>query len=384
MNSAAPNEPVLLRRDEGQVAILTLNRPRAMNALSGDLIDALQAEFDKLAKDREIRCVVIDAKGDRAFSTGHDLREVAAGHTFMLEDYKLQPGDQVCVLDERGTQVSSAELSELLKAHEMRGTKRLVAGEYTVLVAKGRSDGRTVVIVPEIKDGQPTGLVLLHVRLVDELDRAPDADVVALQWKLADWGGLRAALPREFPGNEFYFQPADMVSQTLNFGLSAPIDIQIQDTYYVVAHFHYVMVAGSLFAFFGGIYYWFPKATGRRMNDVLGRIHFWGSFVCMNVIFMPMFIQGLGGMNRRMYDGGLTFQHNASLLQWNIVIGIAAWVMGLVQVPFIINVFTSMFSGKKVESDNPWEATTLEWTLPSPPDFHSYEKLPVFKEAAHH
>ena len=76
--TAAPNEPVLLRRDEGRVAILTLNRPHAMNALSGELIDALQAEFDRLAKDREIRCVVIEAQGDRAFSTGHDLREVAS------------------------------------------------------------------------------------------------------------------------------------------------------------------------------------------------------------------------------------------------------------------------------------------------------------------
>ena len=76
--TAAPNEPVLLRRDEGRVAILTLNRPRAMNALSGELIDALQAEFDRLAKDREIRCVIIEAQGDRAFSTGHDLREVAS------------------------------------------------------------------------------------------------------------------------------------------------------------------------------------------------------------------------------------------------------------------------------------------------------------------
>ena len=76
--TAAPNEPVLLRRDEGRIAILTLNRPRAMNALSGELIDALQAEFDRLAKDREIRCIIIEAQGDRAFSTGHDLREVAS------------------------------------------------------------------------------------------------------------------------------------------------------------------------------------------------------------------------------------------------------------------------------------------------------------------
>lgn len=82
MSSAAPNEPVLLRRNEGQVAILTLNRPRAMNALSGDLIDALQAEFDRLAGERDVRCVVIEAAGERAFSTGHDLREVASSKDY--------------------------------------------------------------------------------------------------------------------------------------------------------------------------------------------------------------------------------------------------------------------------------------------------------------
>src|SRR2546421_10710897 len=82
--TTAPNEPVLLRRDEGRVAILTLNRPHAMNALSGELIDALQAEFDKLEKDKAIRCVIIDAKGDRAFSTGHDLREVAASDKYTV------------------------------------------------------------------------------------------------------------------------------------------------------------------------------------------------------------------------------------------------------------------------------------------------------------
>src|SRR5579871_1293839 len=80
--TAAPNEPVLLRRDDGHVAILTLNRPRAMNALSGELIDALQAEFDRLAVDQNIRCVIIDAAGDRAFCTGHDLREVASSKEY--------------------------------------------------------------------------------------------------------------------------------------------------------------------------------------------------------------------------------------------------------------------------------------------------------------
>ena len=79
----------------------------------------------------------------------------------------------------------------------------------------------------------------------------------------------------------------------------APPDIHLHDTYYVIGHFHYVVAPGTIFALFAGIYYWFPKATGRKMNELLGQIHFWGSFICINIVFMPMFIQGLGGMNRR-------------------------------------------------------------------------------------
>ena len=91
----------------------------------------------------------------------------------------------------------------------------------------------------------------------------------------------------------------------------APSDIHLHDTYYVIGHFHYVVAPGTIFALFAGIYYWFPKATGRKMNEMLGAIHFWGSFICINIVFMPMFIQGLGGMNRRMYDGGMQYAHNA-------------------------------------------------------------------------
>ena len=122
----------------------------------------------------------------------------------------------------------------------------------------------------------------------------------------------------------------------------APSDIHLHDTYYVIGHFHYVVAPGTIFALFAGIYYWFPKATGRQMNDLLGKIHFWGSFVCINLVFSPMFIQGLGGMNRRMYDGGMQYAHNAGLLKWNVVIGMAAWTLGLFQLPFIINFFMSI------------------------------------------
>src|SRR5579862_3691812 len=140
----------------------------------------------------------------------------------------------------------------------------------------------------------------------------------------------------------------------LPLGLAAS-DIHLHDTYYVVGHFHYIVAPGTLFALFAGIYYWFPKATGRRMNDLLGKIHFFGSFVCINVVFMPMFIQGLAGVNRRLYDGGRTYASGMSITHWNLVIGIAAWSLGLFQLPFIINFFASMKWGAAVDK-NPWEA----------------------------
>jgi cytochrome c oxidase subunit I len=156
----------------------------------------------------------------------------------------------------------------------------------------------------------------------------------------------------------------------------APSDIHLHDTYYVIGHFHYVVAPGTIFALFAGIYYWFPKATGRRMNDVLGAIHFWGSFICINTVFMPMFIQGLGGMNRRMYDGGMQYAHNAGLLKWNVVIGMAAWSLGLFQLPFIINFFWSLKGGRPV-GNNPWDATTLEWSAPSPPGHGNFLTEPI-------
>ena len=156
----------------------------------------------------------------------------------------------------------------------------------------------------------------------------------------------------------------------------APSDIHLHDTYYVIAHFHYVVAPGTIFALFAGIYYWFPKATGRMMNELLGKIHFWGSFICINIVFMPMFIQGLGGMNRRMYDGGTQFAHNANLLHWNLVIGMAAWTLGLCQIPFIFNFVTSIKWGKVVDK-NPWESTTLEWSAPSPPGHGNFLTEPI-------
>ena len=160
-------------------------------------------------------------------------------------------------------------------------------------------------------------------------------------------------------------------------------DLYLHDTYYVIAHFHYLVAPGTIFALFGGIYYWFPKATGRKMNDFWGKVHFWPTLICMNAIFLPMFLQGMAGMHRRWYDGGqgwnVANDHTIWGLtgfQWNAPISWAAWIMGLAQIPFIINFFWSIRHGEKV-NDNPWEATTLEWTAPSPPPHGNFAHAPV-------
>jgi cytochrome c oxidase subunit 1 len=156
----------------------------------------------------------------------------------------------------------------------------------------------------------------------------------------------------------------------------APSGLHLHDTYYVVAHFHYIVAPGTIFALFAGIYHWFPKATGRRMNDLLGRIHFAGTFVCMNLIFMPMFFQGLAGMNRRLYDGGLQYAFDRSVVGLHLIISRAAWTMALFQVLFIVNFFWSARFGRRTE-ENPWEATTLEWASPSPPVHGNFAAPPV-------
>ncbi len=151
----------------------------------------------------------------------------------------------------------------------------------------------------------------------------------------------------------------------LPLGLSAP-DIHLHDTYYVIGHFHYIVAPGTIFALFGGIYYWFPKITGRKMSELLGQIHFWPSLICMNLIFMPMMIQGMMGVSRRLYDGGATYTFAQGVLHWNVLMTQAAWTMAIFQIPFVINIIWSLFKGERA-NDNPWESTTLEWATPTPP-----------------
>jgi cytochrome c oxidase subunit 1 len=160
----------------------------------------------------------------------------------------------------------------------------------------------------------------------------------------------------------------------LPLGLAAA-DVHLHDTYYVIGHFHYVVAPGTIFALFAGIYYWFPKATGRKMNETLGKLHFWPSLIFINGVFMPMFFQGLAGVSRRLYDP-TQYAHALPTQPLNVVMSVSAWCLALAQIPFIINFFGSIFRGQKVDH-NPWHATTLEWQAPSPPPHGNFTSPPV-------
>ncbi len=162
-------------------------------------------------------------------------------------------------------------------------------------------------------------------------------------------------------------------------------DIHLHDTYYVIAHFHYIVAPGTIFAIFAGIYFWFPKLTGRMMNEFWGKVHFWTSLVFMNLIFQPMFAQGMAGMLRRMADGGANYSMakvpnavgglSEHLIGLHTYILWAAVGLALAQIPFILNVFYSIDHGKPAP-ENPWESTTLEWQTPTPPPHGNFSSPP--------
>ena len=169
----------------------------------------------------------------------------------------------------------------------------------------------------------------------------------------------------------------------LPLGLASS-DIPLHDTMYVVGHFHYVVAPGTIFALFAGIYYWYPKITGRMMNEALGLVHFVGSFISMNGILFPMLILGLGGVNRRLYDGGMQYALGQPLHGLQVGMSYAAWTLALFQLPFIWNVFASVKFGRVADA-NPWHATTLEWTAaPTPPIAHgNFETIPAVYRPAY-
>ena len=162
------------------------------------------------------------------------------------------------------------------------------------------------------------------------------------------------------------------------FLASTPVDMYMHDTYFVVGHLHYVLFGGSLFGAFAGITFWFPKMFGRMMNDRLGKVHFWLTFVLFNAVMFPMFVLGLNGMPRRIYDY-TQYAGLAHLAGLNRMMSVAAFCLFASQLIFAANFLWNMFRGKKA-GENPWEATTLEWTTPSPPPHGNFtEPLTVYR-----
>ena len=189
-------------------------------------------------------------------------------------------------------------------------------------------------------------------------------------WIATMWGG---SLSFETPmlwaiGFIFLFTVGGVTGVVLANG---GVDNYMHDTYYVVAHFHYVLSLGAVFAIFAGWYYWFGKMTGRMYNELLGKLHFFIMFIGVNLIFFPQHFLGLDGMPRRIPD------YTPAFAYWNKISTIGYMVMAVGMVIFFINMIWSLFAGKKAP-DNYWGegATTLEWTLSSPPPYHQFETLP--------
>ncbi|MEN9254734.1 MAG: cytochrome c oxidase subunit I [Gloeomargarita sp. GMQP_bins_44] len=193
--------------------------------------------------------------------------------------------------------------------------------------------------------------------------------VKIFSWTATLWGGkIRYTSAMLFAiGLLIMFVVGGLSGVTLG---TAPVDVHVHDTYYVVAHFHYVLFGGSVFGLYAGIYHWFPKMTGRMLNETLGKIHFVLTLIGANITFLPMHVLGTQGMPRRvaMYDPQFT--------TLNQICTIGAFILAFSVVPFLINVIWSWRWGPKA-GGNPWQALTLEWTTDSPPLIENWHQLPV-------
>ena len=189
-------------------------------------------------------------------------------------------------------------------------------------------------------------------------------------WIATMWGGsLSFKTPMMWSlGFIFMFTVGGVTGVVLANG---GVDTNLHDTYYVVAHFHYVLSLGAVFSLFAGFYYWFPKMSGRMYNEVLGQLHFWIFFIGVNVMFFPQHFLGQQGMPRRYPDYAEAYAY------WHLISSYGYVIMGVGMLFFFTNILYSLVAGKKA-ADNPWGegATTLEWTLSSPPPFHQFNELP--------
>ncbi|HEX2030613.1 MAG TPA: cytochrome c oxidase subunit I [Actinomycetota bacterium] len=195
--------------------------------------------------------------------------------------------------------------------------------------------------------------------------------VKIFNWLGTLWGGaIRFATPMLFS--------LGFVAMFIIGGLSGvthaivPSDYQQQDTYYIVAHFHYVLFGGSIFGLFSGAYYWWPKVTGRMYDERLGKLHFWLMLIGFNLTFGPFHILGLQGMPRRIdtYPAGMGWE------MWNFVSTVGAFMIAASILTFMVNAVWSAARGRKAEGD-PWDARTLEWSIPSPPPHYNFAEIPL-------
>jgi cytochrome c oxidase subunit 1 len=202
--------------------------------------------------------------------------------------------------------------------------------------------------------------------------------VKIFSWIATMWGGsIRFTAPMVWAiGFIFLFTVGGVTGVVL---ANAGVDRVLHDTYYVVAHFHYVLSLGAVFAIFAGWYYWFPKMTGYVVPDWIGRAHFWVSFVGANILFFPQHFLGLAGMPRRYVD------YPDAYAGWNYISSMGSYIFALGLVLFFYGIYKA-FADKVPAGENPWGegATTLEWTLTSPPPFHQFETLPRIAEDKHH
>lgn len=202
--------------------------------------------------------------------------------------------------------------------------------------------------------------------------------VKIFSWIATMWGGsIEFKVPMVWAiGFIFLFTVGGVTGVVLS---NAGIDTALHDTYYVVAHFHYVLSLGAVFAIFAAFYYWFPKMSGYMYNEFLGHVHFWVTFVGVNLIFFPQHFLGLQGMPRRYID------YPDAFAGWNYVSSMGSYIAAFGVLIFLVMV-AEAFMRKRVAAANPWGegATTLEWTLPSPPPFHQFNELPRVKAADHH
>ena len=202
--------------------------------------------------------------------------------------------------------------------------------------------------------------------------------VKVFSWIATMWGGsIQFKVPMQWAlGFIVLFTVGGVTGVML---ANAGIDRALHDTYYVVAHFHYVLSLGAVFSIFAGWYYWFPKMTGYMYNETLGKLHFWLTFIGANILFFPQHFLGLAGMPRRYVDYPDAFAF------WNGVSSTGAYIVTAGTLVFIVGTLAA-FAAKRKAADNPWGvgATTLEWTLSSPPPFHTYETLPKIEATEHH